>query len=121
MEFTAEPGSGEIEITLKGKAMVLKPSLEACLAISKMGGGLNAAIVRCRNLDFDTIAEVVRLGLGYGANTGAAKEIPLALYEQGVIDIAGACIDFVHVVANGGRLPTDEVDKPPDPPNEPSQ
>lgn len=111
MEFKAEPGSGFVNIELDGKAMQLKPSLDACIRISKIAGGLNAAIVRCRNLDFDTICEVVQIGLGI--NPVMAKKIPEAVYRQGTIDLAGACIDFVHVVANGGRAlpPDDEEDK----------
>lgn len=109
----AEIGAGDIPIELGGKEYALKPSLAACLAISRLGGtgGLNAVWQRLSAHDFDCIVAVVAAGLG-----GHAKELPQLIWDAGVFEVAPKCIDFVRVVGNGGRpkAPEDE-DKPEDP------
>jgi hypothetical protein len=120
VESTAEPGSGFVDIELDGKPLQLKPSLEACIGISNIAGGLNAAVVRCRQLDFDSICQVITLGIGL--NQSQRKMVPEAVFRQGLIDLAGPCIEFIHIVANGGKpLPPDGEDQAPDPQNEPSR
>jgi hypothetical protein len=111
----AEPGSGNIEFELDGESMVLVPTLQACIDISNIAGGLDAARVRCQQLDFDTICRVIIAGLTL--NPRQAKMIPDAVYKTGLIQLHGVCIDFIHVVGNGGRpLPEEEPDEEPDPP-----
>lgn len=106
-------GAGDVPIELGGNVHALKPSLEACIAISKMGGGggPNAVINRLVAGDFDTIHAVIAAGLGR-----TAKELPKLIYEGGVMSYSAPCIDFVGIVNNGGR-PLDEEDenKPADP------
>jgi hypothetical protein len=97
----AEQGAGDIPIELDGKEMFLVPSLQACLTISKIGGGLNAAVQRCLNLDFDTICQIVTAGLSL--NQTQAKMVPDAVYKTGLIGLSAPCIDFINVVGNGGR------------------
>lgn len=114
------PGAGDIAVELDGKEMVLRPTLEACLAISKIAGGLNAAVQRCVALDIDTIVSIVIAGLGLNPNQ--AKKVPELVYKTGLIALSGPCIDFIHVVANGGRKIEDveDQDNEPDPPQSPS-
>ena len=96
-----EPGAGDIPILLDGKQQVLQPSLQACLTVSKLHGGLNAAVQRCAALDFETICAVITAGLGL--NPTQARMIPEAVYRTGTIQLYGPCVDFIHVIANGGR------------------
>lgn len=117
MADEAAPGAGNIPITLDGKEMELVPTLDACIRISAIGGGISAASQRCRQLDFDTVCQIVSAGLGL--NPVQAKTVPPAVYKTGLIAIAEACIDFCHVVANGGRPPEEQEgqdDENPDPP-----
>lgn len=97
----AEPGAGNIPIELDGKAHELVPSVQACIAISRIGGGLHAAVQRCLQLDFDTICQVVTAGLGL--NPQQAKLVPEAVYKTGLVGLSAPCIDFINVVSNGGR------------------
>lgn len=97
----AAPGAGDIPIELDGKAMALKPTLQACIAISQIAGGLNAAVQRCLNLDMDTICQIVTAGLAL--NPTQAKAVPEAVYRTGLIALSAPCIDFINVVGNGGR------------------
>lgn len=103
----AAPGAGNIPIELDGKDMELVPTLQACITISGIAGGLNAAVQRCLQLDFDTICQIVTAGLGLNPNQ--ARQVPDAVFRTGLISLSAPCIDFVNVVANGGRpLPDDE-------------
>lgn len=102
------PGAGDISIELDGKEMLLRPSLQACMAISSIAGGLNAAVNRCIALDFDTICSIVSAGLGL--NPTQAKTVPEAVYRQGLISLSGPCIEFIHVIGNGGKPVEDDDD-----------
>lgn len=117
----AEPGIGDVPIVLDGKEMLLKPSLQACMDISRLAGGGQAAIQRCLALEFDTICAVISAGLGL--NPVQAKKLPAAVYATGTISLHGACIDFIHIVNNGGRPPdpTEDEQEQPDPLATPSQ
>lgn len=97
-------GAGNVPIELGGEAMFLKPSLEACDAISKLRGGLNMAVQRLLALDFDATCEIVSLGLG--ATSGQQKkEVRQRVYESGLINVQGPCILFIRTIANGGVIP----------------
>ncbi len=114
MTDEASPGAGDIQIELAGKTMTMVPSAQACMAISRLHGGLNAAVQRCAVMDFDTICAVIQAGLGLNPNQ--ARMVPDAVYTAGTMFLSAACIDFIHVVANGGRpLPADAEDQEPDP------
>jgi hypothetical protein len=103
----AAPNAGDIPITLGGEEHVLKPTLEACIGISNLKGGLTAAVARCHALDFDTICEIVALGLG--ATSGAQKKlIREGVYSAGLINVSTECILFIRTVANGGVRPVDD-------------
>lgn len=109
----AAPGAGDVIITLDGKEFTMTPSMEACLAISKMGGGGGAAAVirRCNGLDFETICDVVAVGTGYVSGPQRSL-IAKAVYQTGTIPIAADCIDFIRIVNNGGQPPNDEEGEP---------
>ncbi len=105
----AAPGAGDVTITLDGKEFTMTPSMEACLAISQMGGGGGAAAVirRCHGLDFETLCDVIALGTGYISGP-QRKLIKEAVYKTGTIPVAADCILFVRTVNNGGQIPNDD-------------
>ena len=103
----AMPGEGNIPFELDGKDMELVPTLQACMTISRIAGGLNAAVQRCLQLDFDTIEQIVTAGLAL--NPTQARKVGEAIYKTGLIALSAPCIDFINVVANGGKpLPEDD-------------
>lgn len=104
----AQPGAGNVALELDGKAFELRPSVGACMAISKMGGGsgMHGMVARCGALDFDSIKAVIVAGLSLNPNQ--ARSIDEAIFRTGLMDLAGPCIDFINVVANGGRPVEDE-------------
>lgn len=118
-EQEAEPGAGNIAITLEGKELELVPTLQACMLISGIAGGLHAAAQRCGMLDMDTICQVIKAGLGL--NPRQAQMLPKAAYETGLMSLSGPCIDFINVVGNGGRpLPPEGEEEPDEDPLPPA-
>lgn len=117
-----ELGAGDVQIELDGKLVTLRPTWEACQRISKIGGGLNAVAQRISMLDMDTICEVISIGLNL--NPVLSKKLPKAIFDVGLINLAGPCIDFVHIIGNGGRPITEDEedqDNDADPPQSASQ
>lgn len=102
-----EPGAGDVPVMLDGKEHVMKPSVEACMALSKYAGGAGPLIHRLMNQDFEAVCEVVSIGCGY-ISGHERKLIQEAVYQTGTIAVAADCIMFVRAVNNGGRIPTDD-------------
>jgi hypothetical protein len=105
----ADPGAGDVPLTLDGEELVLRPSLEACRAISKLAGeSLAVAVGRVmERLDFEFIVEVVALGLGE-SSPNIKKQIAEKIYRQGVITVAANVVQYIRSVMNGGRRPDDD-------------
>lgn len=107
MATNAEPGAGDVVITLAGKEHTMVPSLQACMAISKIAGGAQNVISQCMALNFDTICEIVVIGTGY-TSLKERRMVQEAIYETGTIAILAECVQFVRIVNNGGRSPEDD-------------
>lgn len=112
----AEVGGGRVELTLDGKPCYLEPSLEACIEVSKLAGGLGGAMDRCRALHFESICAIVGAGIvinGSRLNPRQREDLlPKAIYEAGVIGVAAACMEFITIIGRGGRpAPDDDEDE----------
>lgn len=104
-------GGAYVEIELDGKPCRLVPSLEACIEISKMGGGLAGADQRVRSLNFETICAIVGAGIevdGQKLNPRQKAELlPKAVYEAGIFDVMAKCLEFIALIGNGGKWPSE--------------
>jgi hypothetical protein len=104
----AKIGGGDVPVILDGRELLLKPSLDACIQISRMGA-INDVFARLRAMHFETICQVI--GIGLGANPRQReKDIPEAVYNAGIFAISAVAMEFVHVIANGGRREDDDED-----------
>lgn len=91
-------GAGNVDITLDGEAVTLKPTLKAAQTLSRQTDGLMGAIERVTRFDLDTITSVVALGTGR-----EVKEVADAVWRTGVSDLAPSAIKYLGILANGGR------------------
>ena len=99
-----EPGAGDITITLSGESVALKPTLEACIRISRATkSGPRGLADQVLSLDFDAVCLVVSAGTGR-----KLEDVQKAVFETGTINIFGDCIRFIEIVNNGGRPPKQE-------------
>lgn len=88
-----------IEITLDGKAVELKPSLKAATTISRQANGLVGAIEALGKLDMDVLTHVIALG----ADRDDVKALEEPVWRAGISDLATRAIEYVTLLANGGR------------------
>lgn len=103
-----EPESGNITVILDGEEVVLKPSLRACMGISKMDSAPLVTANRVGQMDFDACLNVLAYGLGVAPD----KRLQEKLYRTGLLDLRSQLIIFIHIVNNGGKpLSDDEDDK----------
>ena len=98
----AQIGAGDVEVELGGEQHVLRPTLEACTKVNELHGSLMQTRTRVATLDFDTIVEVVGLGLGASPQV-KAKQLRKLVYDAGLLALQGPVIDFINNIANGGR------------------
>lgn len=99
-----EIGAGDVEFTLEGETHHLKPSLEACLALSRARGGLYGPGSLAEGLgryEFEAYEIVIRAGLGLGPS--AMKGLPEQIYKTGLLSLIKPCSTFIAVIANGGQ------------------
>lgn len=94
-------GAGNVEIELDGETCTLKPSLQACQALSRMRGGINNTVRAVGDLDFDAMVTVIGLGLGLSGKE--LKDLPEKVYETGLPELSGPLIRYLSNVANGGK------------------
>jgi hypothetical protein len=94
----ASLGAGNVEITLDGETAVLKPTLLAAQTISRQAGGIIAAVEAAAKFDVDAVTGVIALGLGR-----KPTEVAEAVWSTGIADLAPKAIEFLTILANGGR------------------
>jgi hypothetical protein len=110
----AQLNEGDVEITLNGQTLVLRPTLRAMNAISSSNGGLNKVRQMLVDQEFSTVVSVIM----HGANLAGqrdAKELPEAVYRNGLdAPLLVSLINYVAILANGGKpLPDSGQDEQP--------
>lgn len=95
-------GAGNVDITLDGEAVTLRPTLRAAQTISKQAGGILAAVQAVGRFDFDTVVSVVALGLNK-TTPRDQQDIAEKVYETGLSDLVEPVTNFLAILANGGR------------------
>lgn len=99
-----EYGAGDVAIELDGKSLVMRPTMEACLRLSRTGtAGPRVLAEQCLALNLDTITAVIAAGLGK-----PDSEVQTAVFRTGTINLFAKCIQFIHIVSNGGRPVSEE-------------
>lgn len=94
-------GAGNVEIELNGETVVLRPNLKAAQNISRAKGGIMAAVDAVGKFDFDTMVNVIALGLG--AEGKEARDLADKVYSTGMADLVAPVIRYLSILANGGR------------------
>lgn len=103
-EIKTIPGEGDVPITIKGEELYLRPTLGACLTISRMSGGMQKTMDRLMSLDVDALVQVIAAGLG----KPVTRELQAAVYESGLFVIRIPAMRFITVINNGGKPVTDD-------------
>lgn len=99
----AKINEGEVEITVDGQVLTLKPTLLAMSAISSVGGGLSKVRQALVDQDFGTVVSVIMHGANL-AGTRDAKNLPDAVFKTGLdAAILVPLINYVAILANGGK------------------
>ena len=100
------PGAGDVPIEVGGATYVLRPTLEAALAISRQFGGIREAMSRVNSLDLDAVVSVIRAGMGT-AEARKIKNLEAVIWGGGLLSGNGelilGCVNFLIYLANGGR------------------
>lgn len=110
---TYPPGAGDVTIELGNEILVLKPTLQAGIAVSRQTGGIRGAIEKVMALDLDAIVSIIRVGIG-PKEAKRLVNLDQLIYENGFTDSQGALgaklIEFLANIARGGK-PADDEDK----------
>lgn len=122
-------GQGNVEVQLTNEhgeqiTKVLKPSIHAMRVLSRKYGGLQPLIKRVADMDFDTIVDVLEVGLQIPQSPKARQELEGLVYHTGFTDATGQlpmlCVRFVTVLMHGGRMPPEQQAAEADGPLQPS-
>ncbi len=95
--------SSNVVITLNGDDVTLKPTPRAALAISSHFGGYRQAIEKLATMDLAAATTVVAQGAGIKGE--AAKGLSEKVYRAGLSNLTPDLIEYVAILANGGRRP----------------
>jgi hypothetical protein len=100
MASKAKLGAGNVDITLDGKTETLRPTLRAAQALSRRSGGFSELVNEVAKFDLDAVTAVIAMGLDR-----KSQDIAEAVWRSGVAEMAGPVIEFIGILANGGRRP----------------
>jgi hypothetical protein len=92
----------EIELALPGESYFLVPTLGAMRKIDRQFGDISTAIERVAKLNFAAIVAVAKIGADV-RDEAATKKLEQRLYERGVGSAAAPLVEYLGVLANGGR------------------
>lgn len=107
------PGAGDVSFELYNKdggleTVTMRPTLRATQYICRLSGGAIGAIEGCSRADFDLVTNIVKHGLSLTDN--GAKDLPERVWRTGILKVAVPCIEYVTILANGGRPPEETED-----------
>ena len=94
----------QIEITLDGEAVVLRPTLEAAMLVDSRFGGYSAAYQSLLGHSLDATVAILAAGAGKSINTTLREKV----YAKGVRNLVAPLSQFLTLLLNGGRKPEDE-------------
>lgn len=89
----------------------LKPTFLAASKIPKAFGGYMPAIDAVAKLDMGAIEVVVAHGMGLTAHGQKTMNLPERIYETGVAKVATPCVEFLTILMNGGKRPTEDTEE----------
>lgn len=102
--------SDEVTFELGGEEVTLKPTFLAASRIPKVFGGYMPAIEAISKLDPNAMEVVIAHGMGLTPHGQKQFNIPEKIYGTGFAKVAAPCIEFLTILMNGGKRPTEDTE-----------
>lgn len=109
--MTKDLKAGEVEIELGDETVILKPSLDCCLTLSRMNAGIYGPGTigeRLSRYDLDAYVAVVRAGLGLSGN--AVKNLDELVFRAGMVNLLRPLTRFVIALGDPDNRRKEEGD-----------
>lgn len=103
--------SDEVTFELGGEEVTLKPTFLAASRIPKAFGGYMPAIDAISKLDMSAMEVVIAHGMGLTPHGQKQLNIPEKIYQSGIAKVAAPCVEFLTILMNGGKRPSDETEE----------
>jgi hypothetical protein len=100
--------NNNVAITLGDEPFNLVPSLRAAMTVCEYFGGFLEADKRLKAFDLRAVAFVIEVGLG----KVAPKNVQEVIYETGIAKLLSPAIEFIGILANGGKRYVPEAEAP---------
>lgn len=96
-----------VTFNLAGEEVSLKPTFLAASRIPKAFGGYMPAIDAISKLEPSAMETVIAFGMGLTPHGQKQMNLPEKIYETGYPIVAAPCIEFLTILMNGGKRPSD--------------
>ncbi len=100
-----------VTFELDGEEVTLKPTFLAASRIPKVFGGYMPAIEAISKLDPGAMETVLAFGLGLTAHGQKQMNLPEKIYATGFAKVAAPCIEFLTILMNGGKRPSENTEE----------
>lgn len=119
-DTSARLGQGSVTLKLGNEELELKPSIHAIKQVCSRHGGVLEAINKVSRLDFNTMIDIIFLGIPRSYNTPKERaRLEEKIYMAGLSDdtgsIAEAVMNYLKMLIRGGRpdapRANDEIDE----------
>ena len=102
--------SDTVSIELEGKTFELKPTLGALEALSKKYENFQSVYTRLGSMNLEVYTDVVYAGVKgkLPPNDKERQETNAEIYNAGIITLMPSLIEFMGLLLNGGKRPSEE-------------
>lgn len=105
---TAKVGQGDIAIKWSdGTEVVLKPTVQAFMTLSRKYDGLQNVIAKLTRLNIETVMDVIEAGANLPSQPKVRQRLLEKIYSAGLTDDTGRIVEltinYVSVLLRGGR------------------
>lgn len=101
---------GEVDITLDGKTVTLRPTLDASMQISARFEGCLQAFMGIQKFDINAYIGVIAAATGKDV-----KDVRHVVFETGMDSLNVPLLKYLRMLSNGGRDPDVTATLPPPP------
>jgi hypothetical protein len=96
---------GMVDVELDGEVITMSPTLGALTKIERRFGSVRQAAEAVANMQHAAICDIITFGAGL--DKASQKELPEAVFQAGLVNVAGAAGEYLAKLLN----PAGDVDQ----------
>jgi len=89
---------GQVDVTLGGETLTLKPTLDALTRIERRFGSVRVAAQNVADLQLDAVVQIIAVATNMSKTD--LKELPEAVFAEGIVNVVAPVSEFLMTLLN---------------------